>query len=125
MRTIRRCLLALLVLAVLPPAGAQAVPAHCSFSGDSGFFAQRRGGVVRLGFRTFSYRGALTVCVTAPDSTRRCKLFRLRADRNDLYEIYARWSAHFPDRGAGRYRVSFAVPGSPAFTPSVSFLRRW
>jgi hypothetical protein len=35
----------------------------------------------------------------------------------------ARWSAHFPNRGAGRYRVRFFVGGA-AIGPSVAFTRR-
>jgi hypothetical protein len=123
MRLLRVTLL-LLALGVLVPAGAQAASGYCSPTGDYCYSATKRQGVVRLTLGTFSFRGGVEICVTAPDRSRSCKTFTLRTRPRGVHEVDARWSAHFPRKGAGTYRVTFAVAGSPAFRPSVTFAVR-
>lgn len=124
MTIVRRILLPLLLLAAFP-AAAHAASSHCSPTGDYCYSAKKRDGAVRLALATFSFRGSVDVCVTAPDASRTCKAFRLRESRG-LFAIDARWSAHFPRKGAGTYRVTFAAEDvGSAFRPAVTFrLRR-
>ena len=125
MRTLRRLVLPLALAALAVPATAQAASSYCSPSGDVCYSAVKRAGVVRLALGTFSFRGTVDVCVTPPGSARTCKPFRLR-ERRGISAIDARWSAHFPRRGAGTYRVTFASrqAGGVAFTPAVTFRLR-
>ena len=121
MPALRRILPALVLLALVLPASANAASSFCSPTGDFCYSAKKRDGVVRLGLGTFSFRGTVDVCVTAPDKTRSCKPFRL-LERRGFYEIDARWSAHFPRKGPGTYRVTFAARQvGTTFRPAVTF----
>ena len=84
-----------------------AATGYCSPSGDQCYSAKRVEGQVRLQYSTFSFRGKLRTCVTAPGGRTDCRTFTLRV-RNGVSSIDVRWSAHFPRRGAGTYRVRFA-----------------
>ena len=125
MPALRRMLPTLVLLALALPASAHAASSYCSPSGDFCYSAKKRDGVVRLALGTFSFRGTVDVCVTAPDEAHSCKGFRLR-ERRGLLEVDARWSAHFPRKGPGTYRVTFAARqvGTEAFRPSVMFRLR-
>jgi hypothetical protein len=102
---------------------ASAASQHCSSTGDVCYGARTAGGVVRLRLDTFSFTQPVRVCVTPPRGARACKAFRLFRRPAGLYGMNARWSAHFPDRGAGAYRVRFLVGGT-AIGPAVTFTRR-
>jgi hypothetical protein len=121
-----RALLAVTLAAVvsgLVAAPASAASTYCSTSGDLCYAARRERGVVRLRFDTFSFTGRVRVCVTPPRGARACRSFRLVRHGMGVRGMNARWSAHFPNQGAGRYRVRFFAGGS-ALGPSVSFTRR-
>jgi hypothetical protein len=123
-RLLRWTLPSLAVLAVVAPAPAQAASGFCSPTGDYCYSVGPVKGVVRLKLATFSFQGSVRVCVTAPDASRSCKPFRLRESRG-VFSVDARWSAHFPRKGAGTYRVSFTGPSSSTlFKPSVTFRLR-
>jgi hypothetical protein len=122
----RRPLLALSIalgaLALGAPA-ASAASSYCSSTGDVCYAARAAGGVVRLRLDTFSFTEPVRVCVTPPRGARSCKSFRVFPRAGGIMGMNARWSAHFPNRGAGRYRVRFFVGGA-AIGPSVAFTRR-
>lgn len=112
-----------LVVGGLTAAPASAASTYCSSTGDVCYSARRVDGVVRLRLDTFSFTGPVRVCVTPPRGARACRSFRLFRRAGGLRGMNARWSAHFPNQGAGRYRVRFLVGGT-AIGPSVSFTRR-
>lgn len=122
MRILRRAL-GLAAVVLLMPAVADARSGYCSPTGDYCLSAKTVKGQVRLQLGTASFRGKVDVCVTAPDASRTCKPFTLRRTPQDIYEIDARWSAHFPRKGAGTYAVTFTPQGNPAL-PGVTFFRR-
>ena len=104
--------LAVTAAAAVAPASAGAASSYGSPTGDYCHSAQKRGGVVRLALETFSFRGRVRVCVTAPGGETSCKRFRLREREAGTYGFRVRWSRHFPDEGAGTYRVAFRYGGS-------------
>jgi hypothetical protein len=107
----------------LAAAPASAASTYCSSTGDVCYAARRQAGVVRLRLDTFSFSGPVRVCVTPPRGARTCRSFQLFRRAGGLRGMNARWSAHFTNQGAGRYRVRFFAGGS-ALGPSVSFTRR-
>jgi hypothetical protein len=111
------------VVGGLAPGPAAAASTYRSTTGDVCYSARRVDGVLRLRLDTFSFAVPVRVCVTPPRGARACRSFRLFRRAGGLRGMNARWSAHFPDRGAGRYRVRFLVGGT-AIGPSVSFTRR-
>lgn len=97
---------------VTAPAPARAASSkYCSPTGDYCQGWTRKGGPVRLFLDTFSFRGRVRVCVTAPDTTVTCKRFTLRRGRHDIYSIQPRWRGSFPNAGTGTYRASFSYQG--------------
>ncbi len=122
MKPLRWTALSLALLGVLTPGSARAASSYCSSSGDVCYSAKKRDGAVRLGLGTFALRGTVDVCVRAPDATRKCVGFRLRERARGIFEIDARWSAHFPRKGPGTYRVTFVPRGiDTAIGPPVTF----
>jgi hypothetical protein len=123
----RRLALLSVVSAVLLaglPAAAQARSGYCSPTGDYCTQVKKRSGVWRITLQTFAFRGRVRTCVTTPAGERTCRRFRLRAipAAGGLYGFDARWSRHFPDRGAGTYRVRFTYGGS-TLGPRLTFTR--
>ncbi len=108
-------------------APAAAASSYCSPTGDYCYSATLRGGAVRLGLSTFSFRGRLRVCVTPPaGGSRDCRTFRLRRTSDGIFQVDVKWSAHFPRHGPGTYRVSFApaTTGGAKLGPGTTFRRR-
>ena len=101
-----------LALAAAVPPAAEAASSYCSPTGDYCHSATERDGAVRLAFTTFSFRGRLRVCVTGPAGEKSCKRFRLRERASGTFSFSVRWSRHFPDQGAGTYRVAFRRGGT-------------
>ena len=102
---------------------AQAARGYCSPSGDYCYAVKKREDVWPITFGTFSFRGRVKTCVTGPAEIEVCRRFRLRLDRErSIYRFAVRWSRHFPNEGAGRYRVRFFWQGS-RLGPGVSFAR--
>jgi len=119
----RRALLTLtLVAAALCATSGQALAAstYCSPSGDYCYSAKRVAGVVQLRFDTFSFSDPVKTCVRAPAGSRVCRTFALTKRKAGLMGFTKRWSAHFPRRGKGTYRVTFEVFGS-TIGPGVTF----
>jgi len=114
------------VMAVLPaavlPAAADARSSYCSPTGDYCTSATSRNGDVLLRIRTFSFSGSYRLCVRAPDRSATCKRFRLRRGRAGIYSSAKGWSRHFPNRGAGVYRVRWQKLGTN-LGPRLSFRR--
>lgn len=98
-----------LTMTVITPASAQARSSYCSPSGDYCTSVRRVDGRVVIALGGFPFTGSIRVCVRPPgDRPSTCRSFRLRRVEGDLREIRVRWSAHFPQAGAGTYRVRFA-----------------
>jgi hypothetical protein len=68
--------------------------------------------------------GLYDICVRAPDGTRACKRFKAVVETGGLTALRVRWSRHFPDRGAGVYRVRWLPPEFMGSGYSVHELRR-
>ena len=105
------------------PAAADARSSYCSPTGDYCTSAKRKGGDVLLRIGSFGFRGAYRLCVRAPDGSAACKRFSLRRDRAGVYASSKGWSRHFPDKGAGVYRVRWQKFGRN-LGPRLSFRRR-
>lgn len=104
-------------------APAQARSGYCSSSGDVCYSAKRVGGRLLLVLDTFSFQGRVRACVKPPTGVTSCRSFRTRARAMGIYGIRARWSAHFPNRGAGTYGATFSYGGT-TLGPAVSFAVR-
>lgn len=116
-------LLGALVLAPAAPAAAERAPSsHCAESGDFCTSVVQRKGVQRITLMTFSLRGRVRTCVTAPDGTTACRRFLLRSRGDGLLGFDARWSAHFPVKGPGRYIVRYEQ--GFRIGPALAFTRR-
>ncbi len=115
-------LAAALALVVLP-AAADARSSYCSPTGDYCTSVKKTGDDVLLRIGTFSFDGAYRLCVRAPDGTARCERFRLLRSRAGIYSSTKSWRRHFPDRGAGVYRVRWQKAGAN-LGPRLSFRRR-
>jgi hypothetical protein len=115
-----------LMAMLVAPESAQARSSYCSPSGDFCTAVGRIDGRIVIRLSGFPFTGSIRVCVRPPtDRPSTCRNFRLRTVTGQLREIRVRWSAHFPDAGAGTYRVRFAQ-GPPTVSgqtlgPTLSF----
>lgn len=112
-------LTALAFLAAVP--AAQARSSHCSPTGDYCTQIGKRNGKTVLVISTFSFRGKVRVCVTAPDKSRTCKRFRLLSVGKGVYRSTKGYRANFPKRAKGVYRVTWSTGGSSRLGPVLSF----
>jgi hypothetical protein len=101
----------LILVAFLVVSSPALADAYCSPTGDYCQGVLKRHGTWRVSMNTFSFRGRIQVCVTAPRNSVTCHRFRLRAEGHSLYGFNVRWRRHFPDGGRGRYTVRFAQDG--------------
>jgi hypothetical protein len=104
-------------LVLVSPAAAK--DHHCSPTGDYCTSVARLGGVRYLRIGTFSFRGLVKICVKAPPGTAVCHSFRLRK-AGEIYQVKVIWKRHYPNRGAGTYRVTF-FRGSTRLGPALAF----
>jgi hypothetical protein len=120
------------LLVVLAAALAVATPAmsaeqvriasYCSPSGDVCYGIFKRSGVVRFELTTAArYFSRYRICVRPPRGATTCKSFPVRS-RGVAYGGSVIWARNFPNRGAGRYRVTWKV-GTRALGPALSFRR--
>jgi hypothetical protein len=114
----------LLLLGALAGALALAAPAearttYCSPSGDFCTSVARLHGIRYLRISTFSFTGRVKICVRDPTAARICHSFRLRR-AGSLYQVRLVWKRHYPNRGAGVYRVTFFL-GSARLGPVLAF----
>jgi hypothetical protein len=109
------------LLALVPATPASAVRRHCSATGDVCYGAFGTGTTVRLRITLAgNFFQRYTLCVRAPDATRACRRFRTHGAAHGLFQSSVRWSAHFPNRGPGRYRATWNGGGG-AFSPAIAF----
>jgi hypothetical protein len=95
-----------MALAAMAP-DAAAASAYCSPSGDVCYSAGRHGGAIYLRLRIAAgYFTRYRLCIEDPDGDEVCRRFRMRRVRYGYYSR-VRWSAHFPRRGPGVYRVGW------------------
>jgi hypothetical protein len=100
-------------------ASASAGTSYCSPTGDYCTSVARLKGLRYLRLSTFSFRGLVRICVKPTASARVCHSFRLRK-AGPLYQVKVLWKRHYPNRGAGVYRVSFFY-GPTRLGPVLSF----
>jgi hypothetical protein len=96
---------------------------YCSPSGDLCYGIRGSSNNPVLRIDSFVDFGRYQLCVTAPDGSRVCRLFRLREGDPDLFTSAVRWGRHYPARGGGIYRVRWKTGGEP-LGPRLSFRRR-
>jgi hypothetical protein len=123
-----RVLLVALCLAAALAASATAAPEqtsprianYCSPSGDVcyGIFDDRRFIRFNLGLAA-RYFSRYRICVRPPRGATTCKSFPVR-QMGSVYGSVVRWQRQFPNRGNGRYRVTWRQ-GTRALGPSLSF----
>jgi hypothetical protein len=104
-------------LVLVSPAAAK--DRYRSPTGDYCTSVARLGGVRYLRIGTFSFRGLVKICVKAPRGTAACHSFRLRK-AGEIYQAKVIWKRHYPNRGAGTYRVTFFL-GSTRLGPALAF----
>ena len=95
---------------------------YCSRSGDLCYGIKGRGNDPVLRIDSFVDFGRYMLCVTAPDASRVCKQFRLRARERGLFSSGVSWRRHYPDKGGGLYRVRWKT-GGDRLGPRLSFRR--
>jgi hypothetical protein len=119
---VRRLLLVGVVVAAaaLAPAAAAKV-SYCSPSGDYCTSVKKVNSVRFLSVTSFAFGGRVKICVRDPKGGRVCRAFRL-AKSGPAYVLNIRWRRHYPDRGAGTYRVSFFL-GAQRLGPVLAFVR--
>jgi hypothetical protein len=119
---VKRLLLVALVLgaAVLAPTAAAKVT-YCSPTGDYCTSVAKVKGVRYLSVRSFAFNGRVKICVRDPKGGRVCHSFRLTKS-GPAYGLNIRWARHYPNRGAGTYRVSFFL-GTQRLGPVLAFVR--
>lgn len=105
------------LLVWVAPAAARTT--YCSPSGDFCTSVARLHGIRYLRISTFSFRGRVRICVKDPTAARVCHSFRLRK-AGQLYQVKLIWKRHYPNRGAGAYRVTFFL-GSARLGPVLAF----
>jgi hypothetical protein len=94
----------------------------CSLSRPFCYGIRRQGADAILRLDSDVNLGRYNLCVTAPDGSRACKRFHTRRGTGGLFRSRVRWSAHYPDKGAGVYRVRWRKDGR-ALGPRLSFRR--
>lgn len=104
-------------LVLVSPAAAK--ERYCSPTGDYCTSVARLGGVRYLRIGTFSFRGLVKICVTAPRGAAVCHSFRLRK-AGEIYQVKVIWKRHYPNRGTGAYRVTFFT-GPARLAPALTF----
>jgi len=119
---VRRLVLVALVLgaAVVAPS-ASAKVTYCSPTGDYCTSVAKTKGVRYLTVRSFAFNGRIKICVRDPKGGRVCHSFRMTKG-GPAYVLSIRWRRHYPDRGAGTYRVSFFL-GTQRLGPVLAFVR--
>lgn len=115
-------LVALALMASGPTLGSseRAEPVYCSASGDLCFGIRGRGVTVVLTITTVErYFARYRLCVRPPRGATTCKSFPIRRSGR-TYGSTVRWRAHFPNRGPGRYRVTWRL-GANRLGPTLAF----
>ena len=106
-------------LAVADPAAAKV--SYCSPTGDYCTSVAKLKGVRYMRISTFSFTGRVKICVRDPSAARVCHSFRLRK-AGPLYQVKLIWKRHYPNRGAGAYRVTFFL-GTTRLGPVLTFVQ--
>lgn len=116
-------LLVVLALVASRPAlesSERAEPVYCSSSGDICFGIRGRAEAVVLTITTIErYFARYRLCVRPPRGSTTCKTFQIRRS-GQTYGSAVRWRVHFPDRGPGRYRVTWRL-GTNRLGPTLAF----
>jgi hypothetical protein len=111
----RIVLLALTVVLVALPLRAEAhhrPTSYCSSTGDICQSTTKVNGIRRLRISLFAkYFDRYRLCVRAPDGTRECHVFEIRAQGSN-FGSSVRWGLNFPHKGPGPYTVSWWTGGS-------------
>jgi hypothetical protein len=111
----RIVLLALTVVLVALPLRAEAFhrpTSYCSSTGDICQSTTKVDGIRRLRIRLFAkYFDRYRLCVRAPDGSRACHAFEIRAQGSN-FGSSVRWGLNFPHKGPGAYVVTWWTGGN-------------
>lgn len=111
----RIVLLALTVVLVALPLRAEAFHRptnYCSSTGDICQSTTKVNNFRLLRIRLFAkYFDLYKLCVEAPDGSKACQFFRIRA-QGSAFGSSVRWAVHFPHKGPGPYTVSWSTGGN-------------
>ncbi|HEY6837016.1 MAG TPA: hypothetical protein VI142_11290 [Gaiellaceae bacterium] len=115
----RLALAAAATCALALAASGTAGTSYCSPTGDYCTSVARVHGLRYLRMSTFSFGGHVKICVRDPTAARICRRFVLRK-LGQLWQVKVLWKRHYPNAGAGRYRVTFFF-GATRLGPVLSF----
>ncbi len=100
-------------------AAAGVLDSYCHPTGDYCTSVEKKRGVIKLRFATFSFTGKIEICSGPVGGNRECRKFRLR-EKGDLYARSVNWERHFGG-GAGLYKAIWYFEGNQ-LGPALSFL---
>ena len=104
------------------PAAQTPVQTYCSRTGDLCYGVLRKDGAIFFDIRTAAkYFPRYHVCVKPPNVRATCRSFPLRR-RDKSYGSSVRWYRNFPNRGPGRYVVTWRL--QQPLGPPRSFVLR-
>ena len=84
---------------------------YCSPTGDICQSTTKMDGIRWLRIGLFAkYFNRYKLCVKAPDDTRECHIFEIRA-QGSAFGSSIRWGRHFPQKGPGPYVVTWWAGG--------------
>lgn len=110
----RIVLLTLTVLLLALPRAAEAhhrPNTYCSPTGDICQSTRKVDGIRWLRMGLFAkYFDRYRLCVRAPDDSRACRRFEIRA-QGEFFGSSVRWGRHFPIKGPGAYVVTWWTAG--------------
>jgi hypothetical protein len=125
MRRTGSTVLAGVLLVSLVPLAAQAnhrPQTYVSESGDVSLSTEREPGTPqRMTIATAAkYFDQYKLCVTAPDHSKVCKMFKMKEGAVDSYYSDPKWKGNFPNKGAGKYVVKWKNNGH-GLGPALGF----
>ncbi|MBA3367021.1 MAG: hypothetical protein H0U03_14780 [Actinobacteria bacterium] len=96
------------------------VSSYCSKSGDLCFGIFEQKGRYSFQIDTFArYFGRYRLCVRPPRGAELCRSFPI-AKKGKLFGSTVRWERNYPNRGTGRYRVTWKL-ASGRLGPTLVF----
>ena len=90
-------------------AASKPVASYCSSTGDLCFGIVRKNGALYLDITTVAqYFTRYKLCVKPPEGATTCRSFPIRS-KGQFYKSSVLWHRNYPNRGPGRYRVTWKL----------------
>jgi len=100
-------------------AATKPVASYCSSTGDLCFGVVRKNGALYLDLTTVAqYFTRYKLCVKPPEGATTCRSFPIRS-KGQFYRSSVLWHRNYPNRGPGRYRVTWKL--QQPLGPTLSF----